>query len=75
VNCQRAAQILAINLPPLTEAGSSGAFSVDHENQRFIQLEIDHTIVTPRVELPFDTDHIPLGNQGATIRNGLGGCE
>ncbi|MGB0639644.1 MAG: hypothetical protein ACPGTU_09940 [Myxococcota bacterium] len=74
-DCDRAAQILAIDLPILSEAGTSGAFSTNHEHQRLIELEVSHTLVTPTVELPFDTDRIPLENQGAALRKGLGGCE
>ena len=75
VECERTAQILAINLPALESSGISGAFSTTHENQRFIELDVDHSIVNPTVELPFDTDHIPLENQGTALRQGLGGCK
>jgi hypothetical protein len=61
-------------MPDLEESGTSGAFTDEHEHQRFIDLDTRRDIVRPTIKVPFDTDRVAVENQGAALRSGLGNC-
>jgi hypothetical protein len=69
-DCGRTGHILAIEWPVLSPSGKSGAFSPTHENQTFIELELQQNLMAPPLRFPFDVD--PLKDDQLV---GIGLCE
>ena len=56
VDCGHDPAILRVGLPPLEAAGLSGAWTSEHEQQKFIEAEIMQVEVEGPLRLPFEAD-------------------
>ncbi len=72
--CSRSGRVLAFSLPQLSPSDLGGSARPGLTDQVFIELDWKRTMVDQALELPFDTDRIPLHEAGAQLREGLGGC-
>jgi len=72
--CGRSGRVLAFSLPALPHSDRGGSARPDLSDQTFIGLDWKRTVIDKALELPFDTDRIPLDSAGAQLRAGLGGC-
>ena len=55
-DCGRTGQTLAISWPELSPSGQSGAVSPTHEDQTFIELELQQNLMTRPLRFPFEVD-------------------
>jgi len=55
-NCGRDGQILAIDWPSLSPSGQTGAFSLDHAEQTFVELHQQPVLLAQDLRFPFDVD-------------------
>jgi hypothetical protein len=58
----------------LTDTDNTGSAQPDGGDQTFVELEWKRSAVDAALELPFDTDRLPLSAVGPSLENGLGNC-
>jgi hypothetical protein len=73
-DCSRMGRVVTTALPLLTDTDNTGSAQPDGGDQTFVELEWKRSAVDAALELPFDTDRLPLSAVGPSLENGLGNC-